>query len=149
MNNAPPYRIQCGKGALHLEGNYSVYFGNQPAGKVQVLRQGLYYRFICRCRLSGDVVCRLHVLCGNARESLGVVVPMDGGFGLDTKLPIKRLGEGTLEFLLIPKHEVQAGRFVPIYPEEPFSYIARLKDAYLARKDGQAGVMIKEMQGSS
>lgn len=126
-----------------MEGNYGVYFGNKLAGKVQVLRQGLYYRFICRCQLTGDVVCRLSVSCDDRRESLGVVVPMDGGFGLDTKLPVKRLGEGSMEFRLIPKHDVPEEKFVPIYPEEPFAYIARLKDAYLARKDGQVGVMLE------
>lgn len=127
-----------------MEGNYGVYFGNQLAGKVQVQRQGLYYRFICRCRLSGDVVCRLRVTCGDRRESLGVVVPMDGGFGLDTCLPVKRLGEGEMAFTLVPKHEVLEGTFVPIYPEEPFAYIERLKEGFLAKKGEQVGVVLKE-----
>lgn len=142
MNITPPCCIHVSKGALHLD--YGVYFGNQLAGKVQVLQQGLYYRFICRCQLTGDVMCRLSVSCGDKRENLGVVVPMDGGFGLDTKLPVKRLGEGKMEFSLLPKHDVPTGKFVPIYPEEPFTYIERLKDAYLARKEGQVGVVIKE-----
>lgn len=127
-----------------MEETYGVYLGKDQMGKVQVGRQGLYYRFCCRCQLSGDVVCRLHVACGDKRESLGVVVPMDDGFGLDTKIPVKRLGEGKMEFLLIPKYETAGGTFVPVFPEEPFSYIERLKDAYLARKDGQVGVMLKE-----
>ena len=127
-----------------MEGNYGVYFGSQLAGKVQVIRQGLYYRFICRCQLSGDVVCRLLVSCGDRQENLGVVVPMDGGFGLDTKLAVKRLGQGTMAFQLRPKHEVAEGRFVPIYPEEPFAYIERLKEGFLARKDGQLGVILPE-----
>lgn len=126
-----------------MEGNYGVYFGSEQAGKVQVLRQGLYYRFICRCHLSGDVVCRLQVRCNGAEESLGVVIPMDGGFGLDTRLPVKRLGQGTMEFRLIPKHEAADGKFCPVYPEEPFAYISQLKRAFLVRKDGQVGVMIR------
>lgn len=123
---------------------YGVYFGKEQMGKVQVQKQGLYYRFTCRCRLTGDVVCRLRVTCGDKRESLGVVVPMDDGFGLDTKIPVKRLGEGKMEFLLVPKHELDSGVFVPVYPEEPFAYIERLKDAYLARKEGQVGVILRE-----
>lgn len=144
MNIQPLWRIQLRQGGVTLEGNYGVYFGNQPAGKVQVLRQGLYYRFICRCKLTGEVMCRLCVACGGQRESLGVVVPMDGGFGLDTKLPAKRLGEGKPEFTLVPKHEVSQGTFVPIYPEEPFAYIERLKESYLTRKNGQVGIMLRE-----
>ncbi len=126
-----------------MEEQYGVTFGSQMAGKVQVQRQGLYYRFICRCQLTGDVVCRLQVTCGSRRESLGIVVPMGDGFGLDTKLPVKRIGEGQMTFSLVPKHEVAAGTFYPIYPEEPFGYIARLKDAYLSRKEGQIGVVIR------
>lgn len=127
-----------------MEGNYGVYFGNQLAGRVQVLKQGLYYRFVCNCRITGDVICRLQVICGDYRENLGILVPMDDGFGLDTRLPIKKLGEGKLEFILRPKHEAAAGKFVPIYPEEPFSYIARLKESFLAYQNGQIGITLKK-----
>lgn len=127
-----------------MEGNYGVYFGNQLVGKVQVLRQGLYYRFVCHCKLTGNIVCRLNVACGGCSENLGVVVPMNGGFGLDTKLPVKRLGQGDMAFQLVPKHEINKGQFIAIYPEEPFAYIARLKNAYLARKNGELGILLRE-----
>lgn len=127
-----------------MEGTYQVFLGEQSIGKMQVQRQGLYYRFICRCRLTGEVIYKLLVSCGNHQESLGIFVPMEGGFGLDTKLPVKRLGEGTPVFRAVPKHKELSEKFVPIYPEEPFSYIAKLKDAYLARENGQLGVMITE-----
>ena len=126
-----------------MEGNYTVCFGQQPVGKIQVLRQGLYYRFICHCKLTGDVVCRLTVRCGDAQEKLGVLIPMGDGFGLDKKIPAKRLGEGKMEFYLGPNHDQVMGKFVPIYPEEPFSYIERLKDAFLANHNGQVGIIIK------
>ena len=125
-----------------MEGTYGVYFGKQLMGKVQVLRQGLYYRFICRCRITGDVICRLKLICQGKQENLGVVVPMDGGFGLDTRLPVKRLGEGEPEFVLLPKCAPGEGQFVPVYPDEPFAYLEKLKDAYLVKKEGQIGVMI-------
>ncbi len=127
-----------------MEGNYPVFFGHENVGKVQVLRQGLYYRFICGCHMTGDVVCRLTVVCGDKRENLGVVVPTGDGFGLDKKLPVKRIGEGEMSFFLAPRHDQVPGKFVPIYPEEPFAYIARLKDAFLAHQNGQAGVVIQE-----
>lgn len=125
-----------------MVGNYCVNFGNQQCGKVQVQKQGLYYRFTCRCRLSGDVVCRLYVSCGGKEENLGIVVPMDGGFGLDTKIPAKRLGEGEPTFSLVPKHETR--KFIPIIPEEPFSYIERLKTSFLVKKYGELGILIEE-----
>ena len=115
------------QGALHLEENYGVYFGNRPVGKVQVTRQGLYYHFLCRCELTGDVMCRLWVTCADKRESLGLVV-----------------GEGELTFSLLPKHDKPAGKFIPISPEEPFAYIERLKKSYLVRKGEQVGIEIPE-----
>ncbi len=125
-----------------MEECYGVYFGSQLSGKVQVQRQGLYYRFSCRCQLSGDVLCRLMVTCGENRENLGVVVPMDGGFGLDTRIPAKRLGEGEMAFSLVSKHTSSAGKFVPISPEEPFAYLSRLKESYLARQGEQVGIIL-------
>lgn len=126
-----------------MEGIYSVKFGNQAVGKVSVQRQGLYYRFSCRCHLTGSVVYRLRIMMGDVCENLGVLIPADGGFGLDTKIPVKRLKAGKPEFLLIPKHNRSEGTYIPVYPEEPFAYISRLKEAYLVRKNGQAGIMLR------
>lgn len=127
-----------------MEGNYPVLLGEQSIGKVQVLRQGLYYRFICRCQLTGEVIYKLVVTCQDHQENLGICVPVSGGFGIDTKLPVKRLGEGVPTFRAVPKHTELEGKFVPVYPDEPFAYIARLKDAYFARQEEQIGVVIRE-----
>lgn len=129
-----------------MEGMYPVGFGQARVGKVEVRKQGLYYRFFCRCQISGDVVCRLVVSCGGKQENLGVVVPLEEGFGLEKTVPCKRLGEGEPEFQLVPRRERSMGTFVPISPEEPFAYISRLKDAYFERRYGQPGVVIPDMK---
>ena len=127
-----------------MDGTYEITMGGKPIGKAQVRRMGLYQHFSCRCDLTGDVVCRLTVTCGGKQENLGVLVPMDGSFGIEKKIPAKRLGEGIPQFQILPKHEKPEGKFVPIYPEEPFAYMARLKDAFLATKNGQLGIVIRE-----
>lgn len=118
--------------------------GGKPVGKVQVLRQGLYYAFHCRCRISGETAVRLLARCGERREDLGVLVPMEGGFGLDTHRPVKHLGEGEIQFLLASKHDPPQTYFAPISPEEPFAYLQRLKDAYLETRNGQKGAAWRE-----
>ena len=125
-----------------MEGYYEVYFGGNPVGKVQVIRQGLYYRFICRCKLEYDGVYRLAVLCGSSQMNLGVVIPEGDGFGLDKLIPCKHLEAGKPEFFLAPRHESVSGKFVPISPEEPFYYIAKLKDAFLSQQNGQFGAIL-------
>ena len=127
-----------------MEGTYEISQGGKPVGRVRVERQGLYYHFSCRGKLTGAVVCKLVVSCGERQENLGVFVPMDGTFGIEKKLPVKRLGEGTPQFRVLPKHESVEGKFVPIYPEEPFAYMAKLKDAFLAYQEDQVGIVIKE-----
>ena len=127
-----------------MVGNYEVFFGNQQAGKVQVTRQGLYYRFVCRCKLTGDMVCRLYVSCGGQRENLGVVVPVGEGFGLDTRQSVKRFRAGEPSFSLVTKTEMASGQFVPIVPEEPFAYIERLKTSFLVKKYGQIGILLED-----
>ena len=129
-----------------MTGDYEVFFGNQPVGRVQVLRQGLYYRFVCRCKLTGDVVCRLYVSCGGQQENLGVVVPVGEGFGLDTRQSVKRFREGEPSFSLVPKNELPSGQFVPIAPEEPFAYIERLKTSFLVKKYGQMGIILEDQR---
>lgn len=120
-----------------------VFLGRQNVGTVQVLQQGLYYRIKSRCELSGDVICRLWVDCGEQSMSLGVMVPVDGMFELDTSIPMKRFGGKILKFYLMPMHETSEDTFAPIYPEEPFSYIARLKDTFLQYQNGQMGIKIE------
>lgn len=121
---------------------YEIRQGRDVVGKANVTRQGLYYHFSCRCRLSGDVMYRVAVSCGGHHENLGVLVPMGSEFGLDTKLAVKRLGEGVFRFQALPKHQQATGQFIPIRPEEPFTYITRLQEAFLEIRDGQVGLVL-------
>lgn len=125
-----------------MEGTYEVCYGDAVCGKVQLLRQGLYFRVICRCRYPGNQVLRLYALRDRNREMIGVVIPEGDGYVLDKKIPAKRLGSGTVRFLLSSGMGVPQGTFVPICPEEPFAYIERLKDAFLASEQGRVGIRI-------
>ncbi len=127
-----------------MEEQYEVDFAGRQAGKVQLLRQGLYVRIICRCTVPGDQVLRLYAVLGDKRENLGVVVPDGDGFLLDKKIPAKRLGEGKLKFMLSSGSGQRPGKFVPICPEEPFFYIDRLKDAFLQSEHGKIGIRTEE-----
>ena len=121
--------------------DYGVYFGDKSVGKAQVTEQGLYYHVVCRCSLSGEVMYRLEVSCGEKRENLGVLVPGENGF------PISRVGRGELSFRVMPRHDPLQGRqFVPITPEEPFAYLSRLKDAFLEIQEGKKGASIPQQK---
>lgn len=87
------------------------------------------------------------VLLDGERFGVGVLVPEGDGLALDKRLSIKGFPKGKPEFYIAPMHEKVVGRFVPISPEEPFEYIAKLKEAFLTTRGGQLGIMIPEKNG--
>lgn len=127
-----------------MEGIYPIELSGREIGQAEVTRQGLYYHFTCRCRLTGEVICRLAAVCGDQMENLGVPVPENGYFVLQKNVPVSKLKDGNLRVRVVPRHPQLDGKFIPIRPEEPFAYLSRLKDAYLQRRGGQLGIVIRE-----
>ena len=124
-----------------MSGCYEVTFGNKTVGKVQVLQQGLYVRVICRCMIPGDQICKLYAVFDDKKENLGVLIPEGSGFLLDKRIPAKRLQKGDIRFVLSAGTQLpRSGEFIPIYPEEPFRYIDRLKTAFLETQHGKVGI---------
>lgn len=120
--------------------DYPVMLGNAQVGKVQLRKEGLYYRIFCRCQVSADGMFRLEA----NNENLGTIIPTDNGFGLETRIPVKRLGNGEMRFRLVPKHDSLApGRLIPIRPEEPFTYLEGLKNSFLVIQNGAKFASIK------
>ena len=127
-----------------MEGTYDILRSGDVVGQAVVTRQGLYWQFDCRCRLSGEMICRLEVQQGDCRENLGVPIPEKGVYRLTKKIPISRLGKGVPQIRVIPKKPETNRTFIPLSPEEPFRYLSRLKNASAERRDGQLGIRFKE-----
>ncbi len=125
-----------------MEGTYTVMFGPNTVGRVEVRQEGLYYHFSCCCeRLESNMYYLVAEWTGG-REKLGLMTPRGAELVLETKIPIKRFGEGKPWYKLLPKHEKARGEFVPVYPEEPFAYLRRLENAFLATRNGQTGIVL-------
>ena len=144
MNTDPPCRIWLQQGGLIMVGTYSVYLGDKSVGTAQIRRQGLYYCISVRCKLPGDTMYQVDLQCDTQIEKLGVMIPMKDGFGLDTRIPAKKLGRGEPMFSVQPRHGSMPGKYIPLSPEEPFRYLSRLKQSYLERRNGKVGIILKE-----
>lgn len=127
-----------------MDGTYEILRGGEPVGQARVEKQGLYYRFSCRCKLSGEVIYRITVACGEKCESLGVPVPEGNAFVLTARIPVSRLGDGEPIFRAVPRHPERDGKFIPISPDTPFTYLNRLESAFLERRAGQTGIVLRE-----
>lgn len=86
----------------------------------------------------------LVVNAGDCQVKLGLLTPGNGCFWLCTKLPMKRLGQGSPVFSLHPRHAKLKDEFVPVHPDEPFRYLARLENAFLARQNSQIGLFLQD-----
>ena len=131
-----------------MVGTYDVMLGRQKAGRVEVTREGLYYRFSCRCRREGREMLRLWMACGKQEVDLGLCVPMGDGFGTEKRIPVRQCGTGMPEFVLRPKDDILRGNFIPLSPEEPFGYLHRLENAFLERRGEKVGIVLRQMSSS-
>ncbi len=120
-----------------------MFSGSQKIGTAQVAREGLYYRIHCNCSLSGDVLYKIILHGEQTQEDLGICVPMDGAFGIRTRIPIKRIG-GELRFIAVPRHRELTDHFIPVENGSPFPYIDRLENAFLDIRNGQTGIALAE-----
>lgn len=117
--------------------------GNDTVGSACVNRCGLYYHIVCKCELIGKDHFRIVASCDGKQVDLGVCVPIEGGFGLQTRIPVKRLGEGELCFKVVSGNAASSELFIPVSESEPFLHLSMLDTAYLVKRNGQTGVCLQ------
>ncbi len=123
-----------------MEQSYDVKFREEIVGEAEMLRQGLYTAIRCRCNLPDDGMYKLHLLTDACSISLGILYPCDGMFGLDTRLPSSKLGQGSIRFSLLPKDDQPVT--VPVRADMPFAYLARLEQCRFLMIEGKACLVL-------
>lgn len=133
-----------------MQQTHSVLWNGNRAGTLQLTREGLYYRVDCSCNTIDKQIYRLLGRWGDTQLRLGVLIPEGNEMRLRTKIPAKKLAGKQTEFWLErvctakqePVNLQRDGRYIPIYPDEPYAYLSKLKDSYLEIRNGQPGLMI-------
>ena len=125
-----------------MDGTYEVFQDAKAVGRIEVVREGLYYRITCQCCPMGREMLRLWMICGEVEMDLGLCVPKGDGFGTQRRISVKQCGSGEPKFILRSREKQRQGTFVPLRPEEPFRYIHRLENAFMERRGGEAGIVI-------
>ena len=114
---------------------YPLWFENKQIGDILVVKKGLYYRFECVCNMPVDFGYRIRVHCGTKITDLGICIPENGYFVLRMQLPMKRIGDGEMQFFL-ENHRQSNSALIPIFANKPFMEIENLENAKLVMKDG-------------
>ena len=119
--------------------------GEKIVGKICISKEGLYYHFVCRLSPKIKDMCRLIVTSEYGSQDLGICVPYDDALGIDCKVAVKRLGCGSLTFLLAENTE---WIFRPIYSTAPFLYLHELRFGTFQINSGQPGIVVKNRANS-
>ena len=127
-----------------MDGTYEIFLGSAPVGQAVVTKQGLYYHISCRLKLTGSTIWQLQARVGERQIPLGIPVPEGDRYTLRTKISARQLGQGELDFVLVPKHAPVGENFVPLSPETPFAYLHRLEQAFLTRQNGVPGISFRD-----
>ncbi len=117
-----------------------IFLNGTVAGKAETERKGLYYQFSCVCSIPEDVPYRIVVQCGDKRVDLGTCIPCGDGFGLRTRVPVKYLGEGKMNFCVRKKNQDTV--FLPIEPDQPFELLEQICRSRLVTQNNQVGICI-------
>ena len=120
-----------------MEGCWDVRENGEKVGSCWVKAEGLYLRIRCSCGMRPGMV-RLYW----DREPLGVLIPQGDRLVLETRQAKKRFLGLEPRFLLEPVGEKRGERFVPLCPEEPFSYLEYLQNARFSMRNGQPGLVM-------
>lgn len=111
-----------------MEGQYEVFHRGQAVGTVEVIRDGLYCRLSCCCRVRDGAIHRLYA----GGEKLGVLIPEEGELVLETRVAAKRLKEGCAFSL-----DEETGECIPIRPGEAFLHLDKLRQGRLSFRNGE------------
>ncbi len=116
--------------------NCDVILLGEPVGSAKITREGLYYRFECHCRFPDREIYRLQARCGDRVTELGVCVPMDNDFGLLTRIPVSRLGQGDITVAVkgqeaAAKEAPVKDNVFPVEADKPFDHLEQLDTAVL------------------
>ena len=110
-----------------------VLLNGHKVGCVFVDTTGLYYKFSCECVLSDNAIYRLYAGDGYTSVKLGVCVPENGKFVLNTRVPKKTFGEIPIKFWV----ESNACDEIQVVSGMEFTQLDKLDTARLKKSNEQ------------
>lgn len=113
----------------------------KEVGSAALKTQGLYCEIRCQCKIPDHELYRLILKGDGCSLDLGICVPQAGDFGVQTRIPLKNIPAGQLEFEVKGRNHNTCD-FIPVDPEKKFEYLRHLTDARFGIHDGVAGVYL-------
>ena len=123
---------------------FDILWNGKPVGTAECKKEGLYYRFDCSCTPPDKAFYRVVLTDGQVQRDLGICVPQGNRFVLTARVPCKLINTEALSFELTDKR--QESFSVPVNTGEPFEHLEKIETARLQVTNGQAELIIAEVQ---
>ena len=128
-----------------MVGKYEIKQGNKPVGTMDVSREGLYYHFRGKCNFVQKQIFRVRMVCAGSEENLGVLLPCNGIFLLDTKRPVKQFSDATPPFVVTSS---TVANWISLNENTPFPMLVALENGVFQRRDGVPGILFTDQEPS-
>lgn len=116
---------------------FNVVLSSEVVGSVDVIEEGLYLRFRCRCNIPKEHIYRLFVRCKTLYYDLGILILEGEYFSADKRVPKKKLSSNDFQFVIKPNSDDRCVRIEQIDPELPFQALNHLHKAHLDIQNGR------------
>ena len=120
---------------------YSILCKDHPIGTAEIIEEGLYYRFCCKCTTKLVGINRIMVINRSNRVDLGICVPEKNYFVLNTRIPRKHFKDKSFSFELISDDDYI---FNNVYTGMMFDKLDKLEAAHLEIVSGQPQIIINQ-----
>lgn len=119
---------------------YPVFLDGEAVGEAEVISEGLYYRFRCKCALPTKAVYRLTVAVSQKQYDLGICVPDGRTSIVNKRVAVKKFPKGEMLFWVSCNAEDLQG--IQLTEMNPFPDIKSLLGARLQIKNGVHEIII-------
>lgn len=124
-----------------MDSKYDVYMGKDRVGTVKLSICGLYCIISCTCDSVGQNIAVLWAETDHGLEKLGLLIPDDFGLGIEKKMPVKKLGQGSIRFFVTERNHAQHEDTVLLDPKCPFTRLRDLTKGRFVRHDKQISIL--------
>ena len=122
---------------------YQIIWNGHSVGTVEVLMEGMFYKFYCRCYLPQKGIYSVIVTDGNNSCNLGICVPTGMEYVCVSRVIRNALNEKRLSFIL-KNNDEKSG--IPIATGKAFAYLDKINTARLHIANGQPEIVIDPVQ---
>lgn len=117
--------------------DYPVTYLGATVGKIEITKEGLYYRYKGEFQLTEDHFYRVYALAPSGKINLGVCNPTGGIWAISGTIAIRKLNVDCLQFEICTPEKIDT--FIPINENQPISSLEHLMDYRFCRKGDLCG----------